>query len=149
VLETRYAVSFNRLPYFIYNGTGDHLLHFAEQLVRIIDTGYPSEAGYRIAGEDSIQVDGADGVHLLPKEEEEEAEVVLEIEELSFGKKQPKAALTKGAANQGKGGLLPAADQGDLVSGGGKRCADPYHTLVIIEVIGHRTKDPFWHRAKI
>jgi hypothetical protein len=85
----------------------------------------------------------------LPQQEEEEAEVILEVERLAFGKEQPETTLAKGAVDEGKRGLLPAADQGDVIPGGGKGCADPYHTLVIIEVIGHRTKDPFWHWKEI
>jgi hypothetical protein len=56
--------------------------------------------------------------------------------------------LPKRPGYQWEGGPGKAADQGDIITGSGKGSTDPYHTLIIVEIIGDRTKDLFLHRDK-
>jgi hypothetical protein len=85
----------------------------------------------------------------LKKQEKEEAEIIFKVEKLTFPEDHFQAVLPKWPGNQSEGGPGKTADQGDLIAGGGQGSADPYHTLIIVKIIGDRTKDLFLHRANI
>jgi len=46
---------------------------------------------------------------------------------------------------------MPAGppDKGHGKTGSGQGSTDPDHSLVIVQVIGHREKDPLFHGAKV
>jgi hypothetical protein len=109
---------------------------------------YPGDAPERrnhITGQDRIQVDGADTIHLPEQQVKKETEIVFQVKKLSPLKEQAQPALTIDLLVNGDriGGLAPY--KGDGITCSGEGIADPYHTLIIAKVIGHRTKDPFSH----
>jgi len=117
--------------------------------VGVVYPGNPLEPGNEITGQDRVKIDCTEQVHFLKKQEKEEAKVIFKVEELTFLKDHPEAVLPKRPGSKWEGGSGQTADQGDIIAGGGKGGADPYHTLIIVEIIGDRTKDLFLHRANI
>ena len=59
--------SFDLFPHFINKRPGDDLLHFAEQLVRIVKPGDTPDVGNEINRQDGIEIDGADAVAIATK----------------------------------------------------------------------------------
>jgi hypothetical protein len=109
---------------------------------------YPGDAPERrndITRQDRVQVDGANTIHLPEQQVKKETEIVFQVKKLSPLKEQAQPALMIDFPVNGDriGGLTPY--KGDRITRTGEGMADPYHTLIIAQIIGHRTKDPFSH----
>jgi len=80
-------------PGLIDGRPGDHLLHFAEKLVGVIDPGDAFEPGGPVAGNDGVQVDGADTVHPSEQEVKQQPEVIFQVKELPLTEQQAEPVL--------------------------------------------------------
>src|SRR5687767_7355246 len=83
-LEFRDHFPFHPCPYLFYSWPGDHLLHFCEEFMRIINTDDAFKPGNRMTGNDRIKVNSADRIHLAKHQINTEPQIIFEIEELSF-----------------------------------------------------------------
>jgi len=83
----------------------------------------------------------------VKKEKDKQPEIVFQIEQFAFTEQYLQTELPEGPFNQRKGIFGNPANQGHVITGAGQGSANPYHTLIIIEIIGHGTKDLFWHKG--
>jgi hypothetical protein len=93
IFKARYCELLDPFPKPVDRRTRYHLLHFAKQLVRVIDPFFSSKNRSQIAREYRVKIDRANKVTFLKKQKDKQAEVVFDIKPLSFFRKTVKSFL--------------------------------------------------------
>jgi hypothetical protein len=109
----------------------------------------PPKAGNEVAGKDRIQVDGADPIHLLGQQVKKKAKMIFQVEQFTTPVPHFKPVLPERPLGQWQRTTRQPAYEGHGIARSRQRSADPYHPLVIVQIIGHRTKDPLFHPANM
>jgi len=113
----------------------------------VVDPGNAFEPGGPAAGDDGVQVDGADAVHPSDQQVEQQPEVIFQVKELSLMEQQAKPVLPEKLSLQGEGGGLLPAHQYHVVARLGQGGADPDHSLIIGQIIGYGAINRLWHNV--
>jgi hypothetical protein len=115
----------------------------------IVQPGDPPQPGNKITGEDRIQVYSADAIHFLCQQVKKEAEMIFQVEQFTLPGPHFKPVLPERPLCQRQGTPYLPPYQGHGIASGSQRGADPYHPLVIVQIVGHCTKDPLFHPANM
>jgi hypothetical protein len=117
--------------------------------MRVIDPGDPPEPRDQVAGEDRIEVDGADPIHFPKKQEKKEPDLIFGIKQLPALRPHGQPVLPVRPVGQRERAPGSPPNQGHRKTRVGQGSTDPNHPLIEVQIIGHRTKDPLFHRANM
>ena len=137
VLKPRHRKAFDFFPAFVDEGARHHFFHLAEKLVRIIHAVNGFDAADEVAGQDGVEVDGANKVRLFHQQEEKQADVIFRVEKKAGGKDASEPLLPEGQGLQGYRIFQPPAHQRYCIPVFCQRAADAVHALVVAEVVGN------------
>jgi hypothetical protein len=115
----------------------------------IVKAGNPPQPRDEITGKDRIEVDGANSIHFLAYQVKKEPEMVFQVEKLTAPGQHSQPVLPVWLLDQRQGTPVLPPDQGHRKTCAGQGSTDPDHPLVIVQIIGHRTKDPLFHPANM
>ena len=104
--------------------------------MRIVDTWYLFPLRDAQAGENGIEIDGADGIHFLKQQVKEQPDIIFGIEPSGPVEPATDPFLPELHRGQRERGRKLSPYQGNGIAVLCQACADPLHSLVIAEVIG-------------
>jgi hypothetical protein len=117
--------------------------------VGIVKAGDPPQQRNEITGKDRIKVDGANNIHFLANQVKKEPGMVFQVKKLTPPGPHFQPVLPVRPLDQRQGTAILSPHQGNPKTRAGQRSTDPDHPLVKVQIVGHRTKDPFFHRANL
>ena len=111
----------------------------------IVYTFLTAKLRYKVAGKNSIQVDGANTISGIKKKIKEEPRVKLHIHHLTCGKKAAQSFLVIRLAPQWSGTADFTTDKRNMVTRIAQRRTDTMHPLIVVQIIGNSKNNAGFH----
>lgn len=143
MFESWHHKLFDSFPEPVDAGPGDHFFHFAEKFVGIVYPGYVFDDGNEEAGDNGVEVDGANKADSFKQKVKKQADIEFSVKNETFVEEtfQPEL-LIRHDSQWNRAGKLPA-DDGNSIARAAEGRADTDHPLVVIQIIGNRKNEFF------